>query len=402
MTLSIVLQQIQPLRVNWERLLQPDESVVVLCHRRDAVELPAACSQLRVVEVADFSLENLAALIRDLATEATLAPSQLRICTHDEYCLQLGGSLRQALKIPGPRRDDFVPFTDKLEMKNRLQQAGVRVPRFLPFDAAAFASRPEQYVAEVCSALGLPMIVKPVQGANNREVQLLGSSQELHQWCGAAGRTSSFQFEEYIDGALYHCNSVVRHGGIQLIQVCQYLGPCLDFSRGRPIGSITLDEENELVPRIRRLNDQVLRALRPPEPCVTHLELFRTPADELVFLEVAARAPGALVSAMCQRRTGVHLLETSLRLQMGTAGELPLAVGPHCGWAWFPCRRGTVAKLNEPDLRCACHVRWNALLGTQYPVDGDSVVCEVLFWHKDRRLVQRDADYLRQWQPTLD
>jgi biotin carboxylase len=129
--------------------------------------------------------------------------------------------------------------------------------------------------------------------------------------------------------------------------------------------------------------------------------VFRTPEDDLVFLEIAARSPGALVPEMCERRTGIHLLEANLKLQMGSAEQLEMSPGPFSGWAWFPCRPGTVAATNELDLSCHHRVTWHARPGTRCEKDGIAIACEILFWHEDQRVLQRDAEYLRHWQPTV-
>jgi biotin carboxylase len=285
-------------------------------------------------------------------------------------------------------------------MKQRLQQAGVRVPRYLPFDPAAFSAAPDRYVAAVGAELGWPVVAKPARGANNRQVELLARPAELHDWCRNHPDGDAFQIEEHIQGVLYHCNAITHAGETPVLQVGEYLWPCLEFGSGRPIGSVTLAESGELFQRIRRFNARVLGVLQPPQPCVTHLEVFRTPEEELVFLEVAARAPGALVSEMCERRTGVHLLEANLRLQMGSAPEPASPTGPHCGWAWFPSRRGTVVALQAPSLPCASELRWHAKPGMRYMSDSPSPVLEVLFWHADRRQVRHAAAVLRQCQPV--
>lgn len=400
MTLCVVLQRIQPLRINWDRVLRAHTQVVFLHIQRDTDEI-SRFEGCRAIEVTDYSADRITELIRTLASEAGVECREVKLCTNDEYCLELCGHLREVLGIPGACRGDVLPFTDKLEMKQRLRAAGLQVPRFVAFDVAEYERSPGEYVSGVGNLLGFPLIAKPARGANNRDVELLTGDSELNGWCRRRARTGAFQLEEYIAGTLYHCNTIINDARVRTIQVGEYLWPCLDYAGGRPIGSITLDESDELYRRIQQLNVDVLAVLQPPQPCVTHLEVFRTPDDDLVFLEVAARAPGALVSEMCERRTGVHLVETALRLQMGIATEPPARRGLHCGWACFPCQEGIVAELSEPDVKCDHHIHWKAPIGTRYLRDDDAVVCEILFWNEDRKIVQRDAEYLRHWEPTL-
>ncbi|MFE7935649.1 hypothetical protein ACFU6S_44405, partial [Streptomyces sp. NPDC057456] len=90
--------------------------------------------------------------------------------------------------------------------------------------------------------------------------------------------------------------------------------------------------------RIVALNEKALRALGMRDG-VTHLELFHTPDDELVFCEVAGRPAGGGIPAVTETQYGINIVEISLRIQAGLNVQLPPrdsgATGRVCGFAAF-------------------------------------------------------------------
>lgn len=402
--LFIFLQRVQEHQVLWERCLQENDSAILLCNQSYATKLShqSLPPGFAVEVVINYSLEYLTRHLQSITRERGVSFSQVRLSTNDEYCLELCGCLRAALNIVGPRYDEIQPFTNKVVMKKRLQGA-VRLPKFQPFETACFSQWGNGYIKEVVTAIGLPLIVKPISEANNRGVQRLDTYEEVSNWCEQHHQAEHYQFEEYLQGNLIHCNTIVNEDRFQVIQICEYLWPCLQFSKGYPIGSFPLDPHDELYTRIVEFNYLALSSLSPLFPCVTHLELFYTPLDELVFLEVAARAPGALVSEMCRKATGLDLIEANLQLQMGvfTPPQVLSSSPPFFSWAWFPAQQGSILKLQTPKLHSQYHVKWHTEPGRKYARIGESVICELFFWHQDREKLIEDVNYLRFWSPAV-
>src|SRR3569833_3741244 len=71
---------------------------------------------------------------------------EVTLHSFDERNLLLTADLRVEFGLPGLRREDVLPFRDKCLMKDRLVAAGIRVPRYGRYDAAAAAGRRAGYV----------------------------------------------------------------------------------------------------------------------------------------------------------------------------------------------------------------------------------------------------------------
>jgi hypothetical protein len=130
-----------------------------------------------------------------------------------------------------------------------------------------------------------------------------------------------FGIEEFIDGPIFHCDSVLVDGEIRFVSVGKYLANPSAYSAGGVFGTVLVDDA-ELLPRIHKMNEAVLNALGLKDG-TAHLELFRTAADELVFCEVASRPPGGAIPQVIQWQYGFDIVEAQIRIDAG----LPVSLG---------------------------------------------------------------------------
>ena len=93
MTLYVILQRIQPLHLNWDRVVSPNARLIVL-HSPGGIELQRDCMVLRAVQVHDYSLGNIVEMLRSISRDEAVECSAIRLCTNDEYCLELCVSIR--------------------------------------------------------------------------------------------------------------------------------------------------------------------------------------------------------------------------------------------------------------------------------------------------------------------
>ena len=172
------------------------------------------------------------------------------------------------------------------------------------------------------------------------------------------------EVEEYIEGELYHCNSYCDlNSNIHILLSGRYLNPCLDFSSGKAIGSIFLPESSKYYNLIKRFNADVIKSLGCIQKTVFHLEFFITPKEELVFLEIAARAPGGLLSKAATHSLGVDIEAINFNFQIDAnhySPKLSCASGNYAFWCWVPkqlgkrcetrrAERGRVDKVGEAE-----------------------------------------------------
>lgn len=80
-----------------------------------------------------------------------------------------------------------------------------------------------------------------------------------------------FEVEEYINGAILHIDGLVKNGKLGVCVASEYLGTCLDYANGFPLGSFQI----ETTRAIKQWTQQCLQAVDIQQGCF-HLEAIST------------------------------------------------------------------------------------------------------------------------------
>lgn len=286
-------------------------------------------SALDIVVLDDLGLPALLHAARELTErhgpfDGVVGPSEFDVLTTAQVRAELG--------IPGWTPEFVTAFRDKTRMKDLVGAAGLRVPRFHRLTADSTA-------ASVTAEVGLPLILKPRAGWSSRGVVHVGDERELAAVLAEhAGEPAEFECEEYIDGEVLHVDGIRRDGKFHFVSASAYLNTCLDFTAGRPLGSVLLDPG----PRFERVTafaGDCLDALDLVDGPF-HLELFETARAELVFLEVGLRPGGAEVPFVHRDLFGIDLYAEAFRATLGlppaTPAEELSQVTVSGGWVSVP------------------------------------------------------------------
>ena len=244
-----------------------------------------------------------------------------------EYLLDAAAVVRERWGIPGPRPRDVDRVRDKTVMKERLQSAGVRVPRW-------HACQNIEQVLARAPTLGFPLILKPIRGASSKGVRRIESLQELESIC-RRDFPARHEIEEFVEGDLLHADGVVdRNGTCVFLVISRYISSCLEFEAGIALGSI-IQTDPVVLAEGRQFALRVLAALEL-RASAFHLEFFDT-GPELVFLEIGARVPGADVSYVIHDVYGVNLFRLWIDVLFGRAlSPVHQASGTSGGWLMIP------------------------------------------------------------------
>jgi hypothetical protein len=302
----------------------------------------------------------------DTAAEVLAAVSGLPkpdlVIALSEYDLIPAARVREALGVPGDTERGVLPTRDKVVMKSAVAAAGLRVPRFAPL-AAALAT----------GASGVPWhgptVLKPLAGASSEGIS---TYPDVAATLAAAGREGSpaapdaFEIEEFVEGPIIHVDGLMTAAEPVAIQASRYVGTCLGYAQGMPLGSVQVGTGPAVVDWARRC----LRAVGIDNGPF-HLEGIETAAG-LVFLEVGARAGGADVVGTFELATGVHMPSAQLRGLVEDSVSLP------------------PARVPEPDERYGWFVIPGHTLGSRYcRISGEQAFRDdPLVW----RWVQRPPD----------
>jgi biotin carboxylase len=316
----------------------------------------------------------------------------------DERNLLLAADLRAAFGLPGLRRADVLPFRDKCLMKDRLTAAGIRVPRYGRYAADRAAADRPGYFATLRADVGLPFILKPVDGNSADGVYKIESAADFATVPDDLGRP--YEYEEFVDGTIYSVNIVSRGGRSVFAGVTEYLVNSSAVREGRVNADINLIESDPRVPVMIEFAEHALDALGWPDGA-SHLELFRTGAGELIFLEVAARFKGLAGVAAMQRNYGVALVNLVLDIEAGLASLPYPDEQVYCFDAVIPKERGVIERLTDPDIDSEFSITWKVRAG-EVIGQGESLGDNggvFLVWNKDYDVLYRDFTRLAGYRP---
>jgi biotin carboxylase len=359
--------------------------------------LPCGTADATVAQSSYVDPERARKLISQVLNDP--ASGEVTLHTFDERNMLLAADLREEFGLPGLRRDDVLPFRDKCLMKERLVAAGLRVPRFGRYDTALAADR-AAYFRAITDEVGLPFILKPVDGNSADGVYEISSFAEYAEVPADLGRP--YEYEEFIDGKIFSVNIVSRDRTSLTAGVTEYLVNSSAVREGRVNADINLIDTDPRVPRMIEFSEGVLDALGWPDGA-SHLELFLTEDDELVFLEVAARFKGLAGVAAMQRNYGVALVNLAFEIEAGLASRPWDEEQVYCFDAVIPKKRGVIERLVDPGIESEFSITWKVREG-QVLGQGESLGDNggvFLVWNKDYDVLYRDFERLAHYQPIM-
>lgn len=353
-----------------------------------------------VLDTASFHVDKLETLIRDIMTEYGLSKTDTSINTHDEYSLINCAKLRERFQIAGDRLDVIERFIDKIEMKKKA--INLRQPKFLKFDYERYIKSPSVYTSEIIQTLGFPIFAKPTNMASCFKVAEIHSEKQLIDWLASMEREDSFELDEFIEGKMYHCDSVIQNGVIRNAFVYEYSSPNANFLKGQSTGSLILLPTDPLYDDLMAYNQKVIDEMELPLNTVTHFEFFVNKKNEKIFLEIAARAPGYEIPYALEKMTGFNIEEVFVKLQMRLDFEFDFSnKGLFASYMRYPRKKGTVASLNKPNIESQYSIIYNCnIQDTLEPSKNQAELAGIIvFWHEKYDTLKNDFDKLISFSP---
>ncbi|MBM3115192.1 ATP-grasp domain-containing protein [Jeongeupia naejangsanensis] len=282
-----------------------------------------------------------------------------------EYELMSAAIVREHFGIAGASVAQIERVRNKLLMKHIVDAAGIAVPQNLSL-SEFFASAHLKWSGKT--------VLKPVDGASSENVLVFESPQQLKDalvdrrigiTSVDAGDYEAYEVEQFVSGDILHIDGLMLNGQLKLIVSSKYVGNCLAFAKGQPLGSVQIDTTDEL----RTWSLAVLGAIGLSSGSF-HLEAIQSERG-LVFLEIANRVGGAEVVAAVELATGVHLPSAELKAYLGEAVDAPAETlfAKKFGWFVFPGhhleQEFCVVKHSGQFRQDEMVVRWNELAHDQ-------------------------------------
>lgn len=233
-----------------------------------------------------------------------------RLICMSQYEIDAAAEIREKLNIPGDKPSTVKLVNDKLEMKSAVASRGLLVPKHLRcLDAIGIIN------SDSFSWQG-KTVLKPVDGTASKDVliydDLASALIAIHE--GKTGLPDfdpiRFELEEFMEGPIYHFDGIILAKKELVIIPSRYVGTCLDYAAGKPLGSVQLEEGGAYCAIAKTFLDAV-----GLETGVFHLEMIET-SQGLCFLEIAARVGGADVATVMEATTGLNMIHVSLALAL--------------------------------------------------------------------------------------
>ena len=227
-----------------------------------------------------------------------------RIVALDDFDVEVGALLREHFRMTdsglGETESRF--FRDKLAMRVKAREQGVRIPDFCPLfhhaDVRAFLAR-----------VPGPWLIKPRGEASAAGIRKLATADEVWKRIDELGDDQSFcLIEQMVPGDLFHVDSLSVGGEVVFAEVNAYWRPLLDVYQGGGVyATRTFPRDRPEVALLKKANAQVLEGFGLGFGA-SHTEFMIAHADKQpYFIETSARVGGAHTAEMVEHATGVNL-----------------------------------------------------------------------------------------------
>jgi biotin carboxylase len=239
-----------------------------------------------------------------------------RIVPLDDFDLEKAAALREHLRVPGLGETTTRYFRDKLAMRMRALEAGIRVPEFVH---VLNHSNLRDYMDRVPA----PWLIKPRFEASAAGIQKLCEPSELWPILeGLRDKQSYYLLERYVPGDIFHVDSIVSEREIVFAIANRYGHPPLDVAHGGGIFTTrTVERGSPDEASLLEANAAVLNAMGLLRG-VSHTEFIKAHSDgEFYFLETSARVGGANIAELVEAASGLNLWSEWARIEI--AGGFP-------------------------------------------------------------------------------
>ncbi len=224
-----------------------------------------------------------------------------RIVALDEFDLETAALLREHLRLPGMGESATRFFRDKLAMRVRARQCGVRVPEFTSVfhydDIRAFLTH-----------VPGPWLLKPRTNASAIGIHKLNDPAEIWPLLESLGDLRShYILERFVPGEIFHVEGVTSNGEVLVAVPFQYGQPPMQtMHEGGVFTTRTLDRNSPDALALTVMHREIMDALGFISG-VTHTEFIRANSDgQFYFLETAARVGGAYIADVVEFATGMN------------------------------------------------------------------------------------------------
>jgi hypothetical protein len=225
-----------------------------------------------------------------------------RIVPLDDFDLEKAALLREHMRLPGFGETATRYFRDKLAMRMRAAESGIRVPAF----SGTFHY---QTITDFLEKVPPPWVLKPRLMAGAMGIRKCHKAEEVWDHIHKLGDEQSyFVLEQFVPGDIFHVDSIWFGGEVVFAIASAYGTPPLEVaSQGGIFTTETLEAGSEVDVSLQAMNKAVLSAFGLRNG-VSHTEFIKAKADGAVyFLETSARVGGANIADLIEAASGLNM-----------------------------------------------------------------------------------------------
>ena len=290
---------------------------VTLVTRRKLLDSPwvwTAIDEVKTVEDDALPVDYVRA-VTNLAGQRKID----RVVGLDEFDVITAALAREHLQLAGMTSSYVRRFRDKLTMRNLACVTGLPCPEYTGiFDSDS--------INRFLDRVPPPWIVKPrteVSAFGIRKCErtsevwaVLTDLDNRNTW---RDHPSQFQIEKFIEGRVFHVDSVVSDGKVVAAGVSQYGTTPFHIShQGGVFTSSIVNYRSKERKTLEKLNAQLLSAFEYQNG-VSHAEFLQSDVDGQFFLlEVAARVGGAYIANVLEYACNFNLWREWAKLETAT------------------------------------------------------------------------------------
>lgn len=261
----------------------------------------------------------------------------------DDYDVEKATFLRENLRIPGMGQTTGRFFRDKLAMRIKARDSGIKVPAF----AALFN---DEDINEFADNVEAPWVLKPRSEASAHGIIKIANKEELWNHIHELGDNRLYYLvEQFKPGDVYHADGLMLDGKKIFCSVSRYLSTPMEISQGGGVfrsTNVTYGSDDDRA--IKEANLAVMKAFGMKSGA-THTEFIKSKeTGEIYFLETSSRVGGAHLAEMVEAATGINLWAEWAKIEdaiaKGLKYQLPKMTKNYAGILL------TLSKHEHPDL----------------------------------------------------
>ncbi len=245
-----------------------------------------------------------------------------RVIALDDFDVERAALVREHFRLPGMGQTTARHFRDKLAMRMKAAEAGIRVPAFSPLFS-------DEQIDRFADRISPPWFVKPRSEASATGIHKVDDKQSLWTVLDRLGDARHHHLiEAFVQGDVFHVDSLSYGGDNVFSRTSRYLDTPFEVAHGGGIfRTMTLPSDSAEDRDLRILNQQLMQVFGM-QHSASHSEYIRSQdSGEYYFLETSSRVGGAHIAEMVEAASGINLwrewamLET--RQLLGESYQLP-------------------------------------------------------------------------------